>query len=62
VLEGITAVVEQKGKDKVTSLEIVESFILCGHQAYNSYIKSTAAFVHEDNRFEVAPGKYRQRK
>jgi hypothetical protein len=34
VYEGSTAVVEHKNKDQAAVLEIAESFILCGHQAF----------------------------
>jgi hypothetical protein len=45
IYEGSTAVVEHKDKDQVVGLEIAESFILCGHQAYKTHIKSIAIFV-----------------
>ncbi len=35
ILDGITAVVKHKNKDQAARLELAESFILCGHQAYS---------------------------
>ncbi len=57
-LEGSTAVVEHKEKQQASGLEIAESFILCGHQPYNTYVKSIAVFVHSYDRIEVAQGKF----
>jgi hypothetical protein len=38
ILDGITAVVKHKDKDQAAGLELAESFILCGHQAYSGCI------------------------
>jgi hypothetical protein len=54
--EGSTVVVEHKDKDQAAGLEITESFILCGHQAYKTQIKSIALFVHNDDCVEVHKG------
>jgi hypothetical protein len=37
VLEDSTTVVEHKDKDKAARLELVELFILCGHQTYKTH-------------------------
>jgi hypothetical protein len=49
ISEGSTAMVEHKDKDQAAGLEIAGSFILCGHQANKTYIKSIAIFVHNDD-------------
>jgi hypothetical protein len=54
VYEGGVGVVEHRDKDQAAGLEIAESFILCGHQAFKTHIKSIAIFMHEDDRVEVA--------
>jgi hypothetical protein len=38
--EGGVVVVEHRDKDQAAGLEIAESFILCGHQAFKTHIKS----------------------
>ncbi len=43
IYEGSTAVAEHKDRDQAVSLSIVKSFILCGHQAYETHIKSMEA-------------------
>jgi hypothetical protein len=43
VYEGSTAVVEHQDKDQAAGLEMAESFILCGHQAFKTHIKSIAS-------------------
>ncbi len=48
--------VEHKDTDQAAGLEIAESFILCGHQAFKTHIKSIAIFVHNDDRVKVARG------
>ncbi len=53
IYEGNTAVVEYKDKDQAVGLEIAKSFILCGHQAYKTHIKSIAIFIHNNDRVEV---------
>jgi hypothetical protein len=58
IYEGSTAVVERWNKDQAAGLEITESFILCRHQAYKTHIKSIAKFVHNDDRVEVARGRF----
>jgi hypothetical protein len=56
VYEGSTAVVEHHNKDQAAGLELAESFILCGHQAFKTHIKNIAVFVHKDDRMEAAKG------
>jgi hypothetical protein len=56
--EGSTVVVEHQDKDQAAGLEVAESFILCGHQAFRSHIKSIAVFVHKDDQMEVAQGRF----
>jgi hypothetical protein len=46
--EGSTVVVEHQDKDQVVGLELAESFILCGHQAYRTHIKNIVDFIHKD--------------
>jgi hypothetical protein len=58
VFEGSTAVVEHQDKDQVAGLEMVELFILCGHQAFKTHIKSITVFIHKDDRMEVAQGRF----
>jgi archaellin len=53
IYEGNTAVVEHKDKDQAVGLEIAKSFILCGHQAYKTHIKSIAIFIHNNDGVEV---------
>jgi hypothetical protein len=59
--EGSTAVVEHQYKDQAAGLELAESFILCGHQAFRTHIKSIAVFIHKDDRMEVAQGQFSNR-
>jgi hypothetical protein len=56
--EGSTVVVEHQDKDQAAGLELAESFILCEHQAFRTHIKNIAAFVHKDDRMEVAQGRF----
>jgi hypothetical protein len=56
--EGSTVVVEHQDKDQAAGLELAESFILCGHQAFRTHIKNIAVFVHKDDRMEVAQGRF----
>jgi hypothetical protein len=56
--EGSTVVVEHQDKDQAAGLEVAESFIVCGHQAFRTHIKNIAVFVHKDNRMEVAQGHF----
>ncbi len=56
--EGSTVVVEHQDKDQAAGLELAESFILCGHQAFKTHIKSIAVFIHKDDRMEVAQGRF----
>jgi hypothetical protein len=58
VYEGDVAVVEHSDKDRAAGLEIAESFILCGHQAFKTHIKNIAVFMHEDDRVQVAQGQF----
>jgi hypothetical protein len=58
IYEGTTAVVEHQDKDQAGGLEMAESFILCGHQAFKTHIKSIAVFIHEDDRIVVAQGSF----
>jgi hypothetical protein len=58
VYEGATTVVEHQDKDQAAGLEMAESFILCSHQAFKTHIKSIAIFKHEDDRVEVAQGRF----
>ncbi len=55
---GIEAVVEHHDKDQAAGLELAESFILCGHQAFKTHIKNIAVFIHKDDRMEVAQGRF----
>ncbi len=56
--EGSTVVVEHQDKDQAVGLELAESFILCGHQAFKTHIKNIAVFIHKDDRMEVAQGQF----
>jgi hypothetical protein len=56
--EGSTVVVEHQDKDQAAGLELAESFILCGHQAFKTHIKNIAVFIHKDDRMEVAQGRF----
>jgi hypothetical protein len=56
--EGSTVVMEHQDKDQAAGLELVESFILCGHQALRTHIKNIAVFIHKDDRMEVAQGRF----
>ncbi len=56
--EGSTVVVEHQDKDQAAGLELAESFILCGHQAFKTHIKNKAVFIHKDDRMEVAQGQF----
>jgi hypothetical protein len=51
-------VVEHQDKDQAAGLELAESFILCGHQAFKTHIKNIAVFIHKDDRMEVAQGHF----
>jgi hypothetical protein len=53
-----TVVVEHQDKDQAAGLELAESFILCGHQAFRTHIKNITVFVHKDDRMEVAQGRF----
>jgi hypothetical protein len=59
--EGSTVVVEHRDKDQAAGLELAELFILYGHQAYKTHIKSIAVFIHKDDRMEVAQGQLSNR-
>jgi hypothetical protein len=50
--------VEHQDKDQAAGLELAESFILCGHQAYRTHIKNIAVFIHKDERMQVAQGHF----
>jgi hypothetical protein len=56
--EGSTVIVEHQDKDQAAGLELAESFILCGHQAFKTHIKNIADFIHKDDRMEVAQGHF----
>jgi hypothetical protein len=56
--EGSTVVVDHQDKDQAAGLELAESFILCGHQAFKTHIKNIAVFIHKDDRMEVAQGHF----
>jgi hypothetical protein len=56
--EGSTVVVEHQDKDQAAGLELAESFILCGHQAFRTHIKNIVVFIHKDDRMEVAQGRF----
>jgi hypothetical protein len=56
--EGSTVVIEHQDKDQAAGLELAESFILCGHQAFKTHIKNIAVFIHKDDRMEVAQGRF----
>jgi hypothetical protein len=53
--------VEHQDKDQAAGLELAESFILCGHQAFKTHIKSIAVFIHKDDWMEVAQGQFSNR-
>jgi hypothetical protein len=61
VYEGSTAVVEHHDKDQAPGLELAESFILCGHQAFKTHIKNIAVFIHKDDRMEQITNKEKER-
>jgi hypothetical protein len=50
--------VEHQDKDQAAGLELAESFILCGHQAYRTHIKNIAIFINKDERMQVAQGHF----
>ncbi len=56
--EGSTVVVEHQDKDQAAGLELTESFILCGHQAFKTHIKNIAVFIYKVDRMEVAQGHF----
>jgi hypothetical protein len=56
--EGSKVVVEHQDKDQAAGLELAESYILCGHQAFRTHIKNIAVFIHKDDRMEVAQGRF----
>ncbi len=58
VYEGSTAVVEHHNKDQAARLELAESFILCGHQAFKPHTRNISVFIHKDDRMEVAQGQF----
>jgi hypothetical protein len=49
--------VEHRDMDQATRLDLAESFIQCGHQAFKTHIKSIAIFMH-DNLVEVAQDRF----
>ncbi len=53
-VEGSTAVVEHQDKNQAAGLELAESFILCGHQAFKTHIKNIAVCFPKGDRTEVA--------
>jgi hypothetical protein len=55
------AVVEHQDKGQAVGLELAESFILCGHQAFKTHIKSIAVFIHKDDLMEGAQGQFSNR-
>jgi hypothetical protein len=59
--EGSTVVVEHQDKDQAAGLELAESFILCGHQAFKTHIMNIAIFIQKDDRMEVAQGQFSNR-
>jgi hypothetical protein len=58
VYVGGVAVVEHRDKDQAAGLEIAESFILSGHQAFKMHLKNIAVFMNEDDGVEVAQGRF----
>jgi hypothetical protein len=56
--EGSTVVMEHQDKEQAAGLELAESFILCGHQAFRTHIKNITVFIHKDDRMEVAQGRF----
>jgi hypothetical protein len=56
--KGSTVVMEHQDKDQAAGLELAESFILSGHQAYRTHIKNIAVFIHKDGRMQVAQGHF----
>ncbi len=49
---------EHRDKDQAAGLEIAESFILCGQQAFKTHIRNITVFMHEDDCVEVAQGRF----
>jgi hypothetical protein len=56
--EGSMVVMEHQDKEQAAGLELAESFILCGHQAFRTHIKNIAVFIHKDDRVEVSQGRF----
>jgi hypothetical protein len=52
-VEGSTAVAEHQCKDQAAGLELAESFILCGHQAFKTHVRIIVIFIHKDERTGV---------
>jgi hypothetical protein len=53
-----STIVEHQDKDQAAGLELAESFILCGHQAFKTHNKNIAVFIHKDDRMEVAQRRF----
>jgi hypothetical protein len=52
------AVVEHKDEDQATGMEIAEPFITCGQKACKTHKKIIAAFIQNDDKVEVARGRF----
>ncbi len=57
-LEVGLALMEDKLKEQVAGLEIGTIFVLCGNSALHTHITNIAVFAHQDQRMEVAAGKF----
>jgi hypothetical protein len=55
---GGLAIVEGSEKDQVASLELTESFLLCGRAAMQTHIKNIVIFFHPMSGIQVASGKF----
>ncbi len=57
-LEGGLTLVEDKLKEQVAGLELETMFVLCGNLALHTHIPNISVFAHQDQRMEVATGKF----
>jgi hypothetical protein len=56
-LEGSLALMEDKAKEQVASLELGTMFVLCRNSALHTHIPNIV-FTHQDHRMKVAMGKF----
>jgi phosphoglucomutase len=56
-LEGSLALMEDKAKEQVASLELGTMFVLCRNSALHTHIPNIV-FTHQDLRMKVAMGKF----